>query len=94
MIHKKANFGNTKGIMICEFGKGTIIMNGSGKGADGRVVLAFKTADEPGVMHVVSKTHYESFDKMKPELVFMFEKAESIDRLISILNDCKADLLK
>ena len=35
MIHKKANFGETKDIMVCEMGTGDVWMIGSEKGEDG-----------------------------------------------------------
>lgn len=94
MIYKKANFGNTNGIMVCEFGKGTIGMIGSEKTKDGYVALAFKGWDEPHPINVIEKHPYKNFDEMGPELVFVFSNADGIDSLISMLNDCKNDLLK
>ena len=94
MIHKKANFGNTNGIMVCEFGEGTIGMIGSEKASDGYVALAFKGWDESHPINVIEKHPYKNLDEMVPELVFIFSNVESIDSLISMLNDCKADLLK
>lgn len=94
MIYKKADFGNTKGIMVCEMGFGDVEMHSSAKGATGEVVLAFKNADRPHPINVVEKSPYKSFDEMQPELVFIFNKAESIDSVISMLEDCREELLK
>ena len=94
MIYKKADFGNTEGIMVCEMGFGDIGMHGSAKGANGEVVLAFKTYSEPHPINVVEKSPYKSFDEMQPELVFIFNKVESIDSVISMLVDCREELLK
>ncbi len=94
MIHKKAKFGNTKDIMVCEIGTGDIYMIGSEKGEKGETVLAFKSQKEPKPINVIEKASVESFDEMEPELVFIFNKVESIDSIISMLNGCKEEMLK
>jgi len=92
MINKKADFGNTKGIMVCELGTGDVWMLGSEKGENGEVVLAMKTQAEPRPINVIQKASVETFDEMNPELVFVFNKVESIDCMIAMLNDCREEI--
>lgn len=94
MIHKNANFGNTKNIMVCEMGIGDVWMVGSVKGENGETVLAMKTIAEPKPINVIENASVNSFDEMEPELVFIFNKIESIDSLINMLKDCKSEMEK
>jgi hypothetical protein len=93
MITKNAKFGNTENIMVCEMGTGDVWMLGSKKGKKGETVLAMKTVTVPRPINVVLKASVESFDEMKPELVFVFNKVESIDSFINMLKDCKTEML-
>lgn len=90
----KTDFGKTKDILIAEFGTGDIWMLGSKKGKKGETVLAFKTTKELRPINVVQETSVKSFDEMKPELVFVFNKVESIDSLIGSLQDCRKEMIK
>ena len=92
MIHKKANFGKTKDIMVCEMGTGDVWMLGSERGENGETILAFKSINPPKPIGVKKKSDVSSFDEMKPELVFIFNKIESIDSLIGMLSDCKGEM--
>ena len=94
MIHERGNYGKTKNIAIAEFGTGDIQMVGSKKGKNGETVLAFKTHEKPHPINVKEKSDWKSFDEMKPEIVFIFNKIESIDSLISMLEDCKSEMNK
>jgi hypothetical protein len=94
MIHKNATFGQTKNIMVCEMGTGDVWMLGSEKGENGETVLAMRTVAEPRPINVIEKASVETFDEMQPELVFIFNKVESIDSFINMLRDCKAEMVK
>jgi len=94
MIYKKANFGKTKGIMVCEMGSGDVWMIGSERGLKGEAILAMKTVSEPGPINVIQKASVETFDEMEPELVFIFNKSESIDSFINMLKDCKNEMVE
>ena len=91
---RKTDFGKTKNIMIAEFGTGDIWMLGSQKGENGETFLAFKTVKEPRPINVVEKATVKTFDEMKPELVFVFNKVESLDSLINSLKDCKKEMTR
>ncbi len=93
MITKNARFGNTENVTVCEMGTGDVHMLGSLKDDDNEVSLAFRTVPDPQPINVKTKTSIKSFDEMKPELVFIFSKVESIDSLIGQLEDCKAQLI-
>jgi hypothetical protein len=73
-----AKFGNTEGVIVAEFGTGDVWMLGSEKGDKGETVLAFKTIDPPREIGVRVATDLKSFDEMKPQLAFVFNKVESI----------------
>ncbi|NCC88323.1 MAG: hypothetical protein EOM05_10770 [Clostridia bacterium] len=92
MIIKNATFGKTENVTILEMGTGDVLMIGSKKGVDGEVVLALKTT-EPKEIDVKLKTGFSSYDEMQPELVFIFNKAKSLNALIGVLNDCLAEML-
>ena len=92
MINKNATLGKTENIMICEMGVGDVWMVGSKKGEKGETVLAFKNSS-PKPINVLQKASVESFDEMKPELVFIFNKVESIDSFINMLQDCKTEMI-
>jgi len=94
MINKKADYGKTKDIMVCEIGTGDVIMISSEKGENGETILALKTVSEPHPINIITKTDIKTFDEMKPELVFIFNKVESIDCMINMLKDCKIEMLK
>lgn len=93
MITKNAKFGETTNVVVCEMGTGDVWMVGSEKGKKGETMLAMKTVLEPKPINIIEKASVESFDEMKPELVFIFHKTESIDSLINMLQDCKAEML-
>jgi hypothetical protein len=93
MITKNAKFGETTNVVVCEMGTGDVWMVGSEKGQNGETMLAMKTVPEPRPINVNEKAGVESFDEMKPELVFIFNKVESIDSFINMLLDCKAVML-
>ena len=93
MIHKKATYGKTEDIMVVEMGSGDIQMCGGTKDDFGRVHLCLKTTEDAREINVSYDNDFKSFDEMKPELVFMFSKVESIDSLIAMLEDCKKGLL-
>ena len=93
MITKNAQFGKTTDVVVCEMGTGDVWMVGSEKGENGETMLAMKTVLEPRPINVIEKASVESFDEMKPELVFIFNKTESIDSVINMLLDCKAEML-
>ena len=94
MIHKKATFGKTKDIMICVMGTGDVKMIGSVKGEKGETMLAFKTVNEPHPIDVIEKASVKTFDEMNPELVFVFNKVESIECMIHMLEDCIEEMNK
>lgn len=93
MITKNAQFGETTDVVVCEMGTGDVWMVGSEKGENGETIMAMKTVLEPRPINVIEKASVESFDEMKPELVFIFNKVESIDSFINMLLDCKAEML-
>ena len=92
MIYKKANFGETKDIMVCMLGTGDVKMIGSEKGEHGETMLALKTVNEFHPIDVIEKASVKTFDEMKPELVFIFNKIESIDCMIHMLEDCREEM--
>ena len=93
MIRTKSDYGKTKDIMVCEMGTGDIHMLGSEKAENGSVHLAFKTTKEPQPINVILPTNCDSYDEFKPELVFIYNKVESIDSMISMLQDCRTEML-
>jgi len=93
MITKDAQFGNTKNVVVCEMGTGDVWMLGSEKGKNGETVLAMKTVDEPRPINVIEKASVETFYEMQPELVFIFNKVESIDGFINMLKYCRTEML-
>ena len=93
MITKNATYGQTKNVMVCEMGTGDVWMLGSEKGEKGETVLAMKTVAEPRPINVIEKASVETFDEMQPELVFIFNKIESIDSFINMLKDCRTEML-
>lgn len=78
--------------MVCEIGTGDVWMLGSEKGENGETVLALKTINPPRPIGVTEKADVDSFDEMEPELVFIFNKVESINALIDMLKDCKGEM--
>lgn len=94
MIIKNAEYGNTKNVVIAEFGKGDVHMIGSEGDENGGVHLAFKTTKEPQPINVIVDTNVSSYDEFQPEIVFIFNKSESIDSLISMLQECKKEMVK
>ena len=74
-------------------GDQVMVISGDEKGKKGETMLAMKTVLEPKPINIIEKASVESFDEMKPELVFIFHKTESIDSLINMLQDCKAEML-
>jgi hypothetical protein len=93
MITKDAQFGNTKDVVVCEMGTGDVWMLGSERGENGVTVLAMKTVDKPNPINVIEKASVDTFDEMKPQLVFVFNKVESIDCFINMLQGCKAEMI-
>ncbi len=93
MIKKDTQFGKTKNVMVCEMGTGDVWMLGSEKGESGETILAMKTVDEPRPINEIQTASVDTFDEMKPELVFVFNKVESIDSFINMLKDCKEEML-
>lgn len=94
MITKKAIFGNTEDVTVCEMGTGDVWMLGSELGENGQTVLAMKTVSDPRPINVVEKASVKTFDEMEPEIAFIFNKVESIDCMISMLEGCKSEMLK
>lgn len=94
MIDKTATFGKTKDVMVCTMGTGDVWMVGSEKGENGETILALKTVDEPHPIDVIEKASVKTFYEMEPELVFIFNKVESIDCMIHMLEDCKKEMSK
>jgi hypothetical protein len=93
MIVKNAKLGETENVMVCVLGTGDVWMLGSKKGENGEVILAMKTIDEPKPIGAHLEPSVETFDEMEPELAFIFNKVESIDSLIAMLEDCKITML-
>jgi len=93
MIIKNAVYGKTQNVTICELGSGDVWMLGSKKGEKGEVVLALKTT-EPREINVKENAEVGSYDEMQPEIVFIFNKIESLDALIGSLQDCRNEMLK
>ena len=94
MINKNCIYGKVTGVTVAEFGTGDIEMNGSEKDKNGSVHLAFKTVETPGIIGKKVKSTYKTFDEMQPEIVFIFNKIESIDSVINMLKDCRKDFKK
>lgn len=92
MIIKNATFGKTENTIVCELGAGDVFMLGSKKGNNGEVILALKTI-EPREIGIKRKTDINSFDELQPEIVFIFNKIESLDALIDTLLDCRTEML-
>jgi len=92
MITKNATFGKTENTVVCELGIGDVWMLGSKKGENGEVVLALKTT-EPREINVKENASVDSYDEMQPEIVFIFNKIESLDALIGSLQDCRTEML-
>ena len=89
MITKNAKYGKTKYVVVAEMGTGDVHMIGSEKAENGSVHLAFKTTKTPQPVD----TKVKSYDEFQPEIVFIFNKVESIDSLISMLQDCRSEML-
>lgn len=92
MINKNATFGKTENVVVCELGTGDVWMVGSEKGNNGEVILALKTT-EPREINVKENSEVCSYDEMKPEIVFIFNKVESLDALIGMLQDCREEMI-
>lgn len=92
-INKNVQFGKTKDVLLVEFGIGDIGMTYS-EVRNNKIILAFKEYSEPHEIDVIQKLSFNSFDEMKPPLVFSFSNPKSIDALIHQLEDMKRDLIK
>jgi hypothetical protein len=92
MIHKDATFGKTKNVTLLEFGTGDILMTGSRKSDEGITVVAMKTMNKPMPINVRFDSRYKTFNEMQPEVVLVFKEIESIDSLISALQNTKIEM--
>lgn len=93
MITKNAKYGETNDVVVAEMGTGDVLMIGSQKAENGSVHLAFKTTETPQPINVIVDTKVKSYDEFQPEIVFIFNKVESIDSLISMLQNCRDEML-
>lgn len=92
MIIQNATYGSTENVTVAEFGTGDIHMMGSEKAIDGSIHLGFRTS-EPKPINVIVPMEPTSYDELKPQIMFIFRKEESIDSLINMLIDCKRDFV-
>lgn len=94
MIVKGQKYGETTDVVIAVMGTGDVHMIGSEKDENGSVHLAFRTMEEPQPINVISDIDKGlEFDDLKPQIVFIFNKVESIDSLINMLKDCKDTMI-
>lgn len=93
MITNNSTYGATENVTVAEMGTGDVHMMGSEKAEDGSVHLGFRTVSEPQPINVIVPMEAKSYDELKPQIVFIFRKEESIDSLINMLIDCKKEFL-
>ena len=93
MIIKNATYGNDKDVIVVEMGSGDIHMCQTEITKSNAIHLVFRTTEpqEINVTHSIEKAI--ELTTKPPEMVFIFNKIESIDSLISMLQDCKNDML-
>lgn len=89
MIFRDAIFGKTEGVTVMEFGTGDILMINSKDKKSGHTALAFKTRDTPKPIGYTEDLSIGTYDEMKPEVVMVFRKKESIQATIEMLQELK-----
>lgn len=93
MIEKNATYGKTDNVVIVKLGKGDVHMIMSEKSEDNSVHLAFRTTEPHSINEIREIEDGITYDDLKPEIVFIFNKVEGIDSLIEMLKDCKKEFL-
>ena len=89
MIYKNAKVGSVTGVTVCEMGFGGVTMVPSNPQPNTPVSLLIKSQNPPTPIGVKMTCEEKTSDEYKPELVLMFHNEESIDAVISSLQDCK-----
>lgn len=88
MIKKNVTYSKTEETTVANFGQGTISMTVGSTQDNKRHVLFFKT--QPAEKVGSTKEHgFKDSDELQPEIVFEFSNTESIDALISQLEEVK-----
>lgn len=93
MILKNKRFGNVEDITSLEFGKGDILVT-PGIGDDKDYACVMFRNDVHGEIGRESEMYNgKTSDDLQPDVVMFFDKAESIDVVIDVLNKAKAALI-
>lgn len=88
MIYLDASIGEVKNVTVLEFGKGDIHMYLGANSKEGRVDLYFKNGEVEEIG--VGQAHeHMTIEELNPQIVMLFKKVESIDALITRLNEAK-----
>jgi len=90
MIIKDVLYGETDGVMLVEFGNGTVHLFNGGKNGVCDVML--KSGKPLPLGKIDTKKNYKgklTANKLKPEVVLRFTNIESVDVFIDQLNDLK-----
>ena len=89
MITKNATYGKVENVTIAELGTGDCHMVSSAK-QNGEVHLTFRTTEPHPINEDLPPIENGvTFDDLKPEIVFIFRKLESIDSLMNMLKNCR-----
>ena len=76
------------------FGTGHIEMINTEVGKNGIVYLGLKTLKKPGEVGAFAYAGNSSLKDTEPQILFSFSNTKSIDALVSMLENCKLQLIK
>jgi hypothetical protein len=95
MVHYNQKYFETEGVTILEFGKGDIAVSSAESLTDKEAYLLFRStpAGVIGEYNEAMKAGMNSND-VKPEVLMVFPKPESIDVVIETLKEAKKSLIK
>lgn len=92
MIHLNSTVGEVKGIAVAEFGAGDISLIIGGKTND-RLVYVMLSNQEAREVGKVEQHNYTNVNDIKPQMMFIFSNPNSIDVVISRLQEAKECLI-
>lgn len=90
MIKKNISVSNVTNVTVCEFGSGSINV-AYAKQQEKNVVVFWNR--EPSAIGTETFCAGRSTDETGLDLMFVFDKPESIDVVIEKLNECKTAIL-
>jgi hypothetical protein len=92
MIYKNTKYGNINDVVVVEMGTGDVHMVGSHK-VNESVHLSLRSGEPLPIGNILNKK-FKTMDEFSPEIVFIFNKIESLDALIDILLGCRKEMTK